>query len=66
MTKRYFGKTTPENAKQPTWTDGEKHKTAIHWKQWAENNGYISELFDKKFQIINPRTSKIIKILKRT
>lgn len=51
---RYFGKTTPETAKHKTWTDGKLHKTAIHWKKWAREQGLETELFDNKLVIVNP------------
>ncbi len=67
MIKRYFGKTTPSSAKQPTWTDGKLHKTAIHWKKWAREQGLETELFNKKLTIVNPlKQGEVVIILRRS
>ena len=65
MAKRYFGKITEDNAKQRRWTDGETVMTVVHWKRWANKNGYIGEYDSnsKKFIIFNALTHKTIKTL---
>jgi len=66
-TKRYFGKQTKKNRKQPLWRCVEtgEEQTSLYWKQWAVLNGYIQEKFSnsrEKFIIVNALKSPPITI----
>ena len=69
--KRYFGRTTIENTKHGLWKDEEGvEKTAILWKAWARERGYLSENLTTNrvgsFIIYDPIHNRTIKVLRRS
>ena len=68
MKKRY-NKVTEEETKRPKYTDGTLTLSAIGWKLWARENGYVSENSTSnrqgKFIIYDPSHNTTIKVLKR-
>ena len=69
--KRNFGRTTVENSKHSMWVDEEGTKrTAILWKVWASENGFVAENLTNnvqgKFIIYDAMNNRTIKVLKRS
>ena len=69
MAKRYHGRTTPETARHPVWTDDEGIKLSlILWKKRVSADGHMVEKHDfsgrtNTARVFNPLNNKTIKIL---
>jgi len=69
--KRRFNKVTEDETKRPKYADGEDLTlSAIGWKLWASERGYIAENSmtnrQGKFIIYDPISNRTIKVLCRS